>query len=41
MWLVFRIWEFLVNYGDFICVACIFMLAWWKILNFQLGYKIG
>ena len=38
---VFRIWDYEVNYGDFICVTCISYVEQWKILNLQLGYKFG
>jgi len=30
IWFVFRILEFYVNYGDFICVTRICVLAWCK-----------
>jgi hypothetical protein len=41
IWFVFRIWEFEVNYDDFICVTVFCMLNWWKIFNLQLRYKFG
>ena len=30
IWIVFRILEFVVNYGDYVCVTCICVLVWWK-----------
>jgi len=40
-WFVFRILEFVVNYGDFICVTCILYIGMVEILNLQLRYKYG
>jgi len=37
-WFVFRIWEFEVNYGDFIYVTCILYVGFVKNFNLQLGY---
>jgi len=41
IWFVFRIFEFEMNFGDFICVTCFFCVGMVEILNFQLGYKFG
>ena len=41
IWFVFRILEFEVNFGDFICVTCILCVGMLEILNLQLGYKFG
>jgi len=27
IWFVSRIWEFVVNYGDYICVTCILCIG--------------
>ena len=27
IWFVLRIWEFIVNYGDFICVPCVLYIG--------------
>jgi hypothetical protein len=37
VWPLFRIWEFEVNYSDFICVTCICV----ENFKLQLGYKFG
>jgi hypothetical protein len=34
IWFVFRILEFVVNFGDFICVTCILYVGMVEILNF-------
>ena len=41
IWFVFRILEFEVNSGHFICVPCILCVGMVDILNMQLGYKFG
>jgi hypothetical protein len=41
VWFVFRIWEFEVNYGDFICVICILCVGMLENFKLQLGYKLG
>ena len=42
IWFVFRIWEFEVNFGDFICVICILYVGLVEIsFNLLLGYKFG
>ena len=33
IWFVFRIWEFEVNCGDFICVTCILCVDMLETLN--------
>ena len=35
IWFVFRIWEFVVNCGDFIRVTCILFVGLMEILNLQ------
>jgi hypothetical protein len=39
IWFVFRILEFEVNFGDFICVTCILYVGIVEFLNLQLRYK--
>ena len=39
IWFVFEIWEFVVNYGDFIRLTCILYVG--LVGNFQLKYKFG
>ena len=41
IWFVFRILEFEVNFGDFICVTCILYVGIVEFLNLQLRYKFG
>jgi hypothetical protein len=38
VWFVFRILEYIVNYGDFICVTCILYVG--LVENFKLAVKI-
>jgi hypothetical protein len=38
---VFRIWEFEVNYGDFICVICILYVGLVDNFKLLLGHKHG
>ena len=41
IWFVFRIWEFVVNYGDFICLTCVLYVGLVENFNLQLGYNFG
>ena len=41
IWFALNFLEFVVNYGDFICVAYILYVGLVKILNLQLGYKFS
>ena len=41
IWFLFRIWEFVVNYGDFICLPCILYVGMVESFKLQLGYKFG
>jgi len=38
---VFRILEFEVNFGDFICVTCVLCVGLVEILNLRLRCKFG
>jgi len=38
IWFVFRIWEYEVNYVDFICVTCILYVG--LVENFKFAVKI-
>jgi len=41
IWFVFRILEFVMNYGDLICVTCILYFGMVEILNLHLRNKFG
>jgi len=41
IWFLFRILEYVVNYGDFIRVTCILYVGIVESLHFQLRYKFG
>jgi hypothetical protein len=40
IWFVFRIWEFEVYYGEFVCVTCNLCVGMVEIFDLQLGLSL-